>query len=104
MGTIHSVYSGGEDSEQWFTPSEGYFDAPWKMAEYTGGTKLFVNSDFAGVTLSDLPVTGAMQNSYIIRFTNIDEFIDGNTHTVTITIKTPNGNVAGVIVLQIKFE
>lgn len=104
MGTIHNVYSDGVDAEQWANESEGSHDLPWKMAEYTGGTKLFVNSDFSGITLSDLPVTGALQNSYIIRFTNIDELIDGNTHEVTITIKTADGNVAGVITLYITFS
>ena len=36
-----------------------------------------VSPTFSGVTLNSLPVTGAMQNSYIIRFTNVSEFMDG---------------------------
>lgn len=105
MGTIHSVFSDGEDAgdhPEYYT-SEGYEDAPWLMADYTGGTKLFANYDFSGVKLSDLPVTGAMQNSYIIRFTNVEEFMDGQEHQVHITIMTPDGSVAGEITITVVF-
>lgn len=61
-------------------------EKPWLISDYTGGTKLFVPDDFSGVTLSNLPVTGAMTNSYVIRFTNIREFMDGKNHLVKITI------------------
>ena len=105
MGTIHSVFSDGEDAgdhPEYYT-NEGYEDAPWLMADYTGGTKLFANYDFSGIKLSDLPVTGAMQNSYIIRFTNVAEFMDGNPHVVHITIMTPDGSVAGEVYLTVVF-
>ena len=105
MGTIHSVFSDGENADQYpesYT-YEGYEDAPWLMADYTGGTKLFANSNFSGIKLSSLPVTGAMQNSYIIRFTNVAEFMDGNPHVVHITIMTPDGSVAGEVYLTVVF-
>jgi len=105
MGTIHSVFSDGEDAGQnpdGYT-SEGWCDAPWLMADYTGGTKLFANWDFSGVNLQGLPVTGAMQNSYIIRFTNVAEFMDGQPHLVHITIKTADGSVAGELYFWVTF-
>ena len=52
---------------------------------------LYADADFSNVTLASLPVTGAMQNSYIIRFTNIGEFLDGQPHLVKITILSPDG-------------
>lgn len=105
MGTIHSVFSDGEDAGNYpeYYTSEGYEDAPWLMADYTGGTKLFANYDFSGIKLSDLPVTGAMQNSYIIRFTNVAEFMDGQPHLVHITIKTADGSVAGELYFYVVF-
>ena len=36
--------------------------------------------------MESLPVTGAMQNSYTIRFTNVRGFMDGQKHEVKITI------------------
>lgn len=61
------------------------------LSKYTGGTIIVAPSDFSGVTLQSLPVTGAMQNSYVIRFTNVDEFMDGEVHEVTITILSADG-------------
>ena len=52
---------------------------------------LYASSDFSGVTLTSLPVTGAMQNSYVIRFTNVGEFMDGQAHEVRITILSADG-------------
>ena len=105
MGTIHSVYSDGAGTEEevasWTYISEGYSDYPWDMATYTGGTKLFANYDFSGITLGSLPVTGAMQNSYIIRFTNVT--LDNKMHKVKVTIKTADGNVAGELTFNILF-
>lgn len=87
-GTIHTVYSGST-----FTETLLYNEYPWKMSQYTGGSEMFTSSSFTGVTLSDLPVSDAMQNSYIIIFTNIDKYLDGKPHTIKITIKTKDGKI-----------
>lgn len=99
-GTIHTVYS----SYEFTYVNPLYTEQPWKLSEYTGGTVLFTRSDFQGVTLLDLPVTGALQNSYLIRITGIDDMIDdGLPHTITITILTENGDIAGVISFEVYF-
>lgn len=85
-GTIHTVYSGYT-----FTESPLYEEYPWKMSTYTGGTFLTAPSNFSGVSLESLPVTGAMTNSYIIRFTNVADLFDGQQHEVKITILSPDG-------------
>ncbi len=60
------------------------------MSDYTGGTIIFADSRFTNVTLESLPVTGAMRNSYLLRITNIDKYInDGQDHLVRVTIDTP---------------
>lgn len=88
QGTIHTVYSGRRYS--WISLNQ---EDPALMSEYTGGTTLYASSSFTGVTLSDLPVTGAMRNSYIIKFTNIAELMDGQQHRVKITIVSEDGSV-----------
>lgn len=85
-GTVHTVFSASKTS---VSSSE---EKPWLISEYTGGTTIFTSSSFNNVTLESLPVTGAMQNSYIIKFTNIEEFMDGKQHTVKITILSADGN------------
>ncbi|MGM9693330.1 MAG: vWA domain-containing protein [Alloprevotella sp.] len=88
-GTIHTVWSGGNYTS-WTSLR---YEDPKLMSTYTGGTSKDVNASFTNVTLDDLPVTGAMQNSYIIRFTNISEFMDGQQHVVKVTVVSNDGKV-----------
>lgn len=81
-GTVHTVYS----ADTTWTERLGYEEKPWRISQYTGGTIIVAPSNFSGVTLESLPVTGAMQNSYTIRFTNVRGFMDGQKHEVKITI------------------
>ena len=89
-GTIHTVYS-----STWVNWTERplWEEYPWNLSAYTGGTEIKTNSSFSGVSLSTLPITGALQNSYIIRFTNVENLFDGQPHKVKITILSPNGTV-----------
>ena len=89
QGTVHTVYSGPTN----FTERLYYQEYPWKISDYTGGTVFKTNSSFAGVDLASLPITGALQHSYIIRFHNIAHLIDGKTHIIKITIYTRDGRV-----------
>lgn len=57
QGTVHTVYS---DRNTSFSERINYDEYPWRMSEYTGGTTLYTSSSFTGVSLDDLPVTGAM--------------------------------------------
>lgn len=84
---MHTVFS----ADTTFTERAYYKEKPWRISQYTGGSILVAPSDFSGVTLASLPVTGAMTNSYIIRFTNIEEFMDGQPHLVKITILSEDG-------------
>ncbi|GAP71714.1 hypothetical protein SAMD00024442_17_4 [Candidatus Symbiothrix dinenymphae] len=90
-GTIHTVFS---DDTTFFDTGEfySYEEKPWEMSRYTGGTELFVSSDFSGVTLNTLPVTGALQNAYQIRAV-VDEYMNNKPHVVTLTIFSENGQV-----------
>lgn len=55
------------------------------------------------MTLDSLPVSGAMMNSYIIRFTDIEEYMDGQPHEVKITIYSTNGSVQAERVFHVVF-
>lgn len=96
QGTIHTVFSDNPN---------GYLDGekPWLMSEYTGGTILYTNYSFTGVNLNDLPVSKAMQNSYIIKFTNIEDFLDGKPHAIKITILTEDGSVKAEKTFNVTF-
>lgn len=98
-GTIHTVYSGSDI----YGSDYGYYERPWQMSEYTGGSILYTSSSFTGISLDDLPVTSAMQNSYIIKFTNVEPYMDGNSHEVKITIKSRDGSVRAEKTFYINF-
>lgn len=101
QGTIHSVIS----NEYLLPVTEStYYEDPTRMSTATGGTVLVTDSSFSNVTLYDLPVTGAVQNSYVIRFTNVTEFLDGVPHEVRITIVSADGGVKAEQVFLITFE
>lgn len=92
QGTIHTVYT---QSASWANSYMNNLDRnyPWDLSVYTGGTMLFTNANFRdlsgnNVHLSDLPVSAALMNSYVIRFTNIEEIFDGQQHKVKITVKS----------------
>ena len=74
------------------------------MSEYTGGTVIYTNSSFTGVTLEDLPVTDAMRNSYVVRITNIRDLMDGQPHEVRITILSEDGTVRAERTFTVVFE
>jgi hypothetical protein len=88
-GTVYTVYSGNTN----YTWKNYYIEQPWFISNYTGGTTFYTNSNFAGVTLSDLPVTGAMTNSHIIYFTDVAQKFDGQQHKIKLTIYEPDGSI-----------
>ena len=112
-GTVHSVYS-GYDSLQYKAP-DGYrylenlnrpfynSECPFLMSEYTGGVTIFADPYFKGVTLTGLEVTGAMSNSYVLRFNVTDDLRTG-THVLEITIKDAFGNMAKKRFENVTFE
>lgn len=84
MGTIHTVFSNNKEVEMEYN---------YLMSEYTGGTVINTNSSFTDVSLESLPVSDAMQNSYIIRMTNVRDYMDGNVHLLHVTVLTSDRSV-----------
>lgn len=99
LGTIHTVFSG----DTTFTVKPLQIEKPWLLSNYTGGTKMFVAPSFQNVTLDNLPITGAMVNSYVIKFKNNSELANG-THEVKITVLSTDQKVkAEKIFKNVKF-
>ncbi len=102
FGTIHTVYSGSErDSYRYW--DDLYDEKPWLMSTYTGGSNIFVDSYANDWDLTTLPVTGAMQNSSVIRCTNIDALKDGNSHEIKITVQSLDKAVRAEKVINFNF-
>ena len=74
------------------------------MSEYTGGTVLYASSSFSGVSLNDLPVTGAMQHSYSIYFTIPESLKDGQYHSIKVTVLSQDQAVRAERNFSIIFE
>lgn len=105
QGTVHTVYSNGINIDTNTTTGDniGSDEYPWRISWYTGGTIITANSDFSGVTLNSLPITGALRNSYIIRINDIEDLLDGQTHNVTITIMSTDGATKAVKTFPVIF-
>jgi hypothetical protein len=82
--TVHTVFS--EDTTYYEGFWEDLYDErPWEMSTCTGGTMKFVNSDASDLNLLDLPVTGALSNSYLVEYMTSGS---AGAHTVVITVST----------------
>lgn len=103
-GTIYTVYTGPEnDSSQPWT--DLVFEKPWLMSDYTGGQTKKYDGNATGMTLSDIQVTGAMENSFYLYFTDIRNYMNsGKTYQLKITVLTPDGAYRGERVYNINFD
>jgi hypothetical protein len=86
--TIHTVFS-ADTNRTW---TDLYSERPWEMSQCTGGTIKFLDYQATGLDLTNLPVSGALANSYLVEYVTS---APGDTHTVVITIK--EGDVDGRI-------
>lgn len=81
--TVHTVFS--EDTTYYSSYWQDLVnERPWKMSECTGGTVKFVDSYASNLDLTNLPVSGALANSYLLEFVTSSP---ADSHTVIITIK-----------------
>jgi len=79
--TVHTVFS--EDTT-YYSWQDLYDERPWAMSQCTGGTVKFVDEYATGLNLVDLPVAGALSNSYLVEYVTTGS---NATHTVVITVK-----------------
>ena len=83
--TVHTVYSAADTSSgpnsAWASDNE----RPWELSICTGGTIKFIPSDASGLNLKDLPVAGALANSYLVEYVSAKT---GVVHVVKLTVYT----------------
>jgi hypothetical protein len=84
--TVHTVYSGPADTSNgvnraWDVDNE----RPWELSTCTGGTIKFIPEDATGLNLKDLPVAGALANSYLVEYVSAKT---GIAHVVKVTVYT----------------
>lgn len=79
--TVHTVFSQDSTYFTWNNVDE----RPWELSTCTGGTIKFIPTDASGLTLKDLPVAGALANSYLIEYVSAKT---GVAHVVKVTVYT----------------
>lgn len=91
QGAVHTVYSSTDTLK--YGERINYAEKPWRISWYTGGTVLFADPYFTDVDLNKLPVTGAIQNSYILRFVINNSLRDGYYHNLVVTVKSKDEQI-----------
>ncbi len=79
--TVHTVFSDDSTGYSWDFDDE----RPWELSKCTGGTIKFIPYDASGLNLKDLPVAGALANSYSVEYVSAKT---GVAHSVKVTIYT----------------
>ena len=82
--TVHTVFSGDTsyyNSNYWYE----YKEEPAAISRCTGGTIKYIPQNALGLSLKDLPVAGALANSYLVEYVSAKT---GVAHEVKITVYT----------------
>ncbi len=80
--TVHTVWSGGDTT--YFNEIPLSREKPWNMSVCTNGTIKLTDSYASDLDLTNLLVTGALENSYLVEFLTASS---NDSHTVVITVK-----------------
>lgn len=92
-GVVYTVYSGLDlygDPHGWTNWNSK--ENPTLFSTYTGGQIIKTNGDFK-ISLDDLPVTGAITQSFIFTFNITPDLQVGGVYDITIIIKSKDGKV-----------
>ena len=81
--TVHTVWSGGDTTNFYVNPL--YSEKPWDMSLCTNGTIKLTDYYASDLDLTDLLLTGALENSYLVEYLTA---APNDTHTVVVTVKT----------------
>lgn len=83
--TIHTIYSSDTTYYSW----NQYNERPWEVSIWYWRTYKFIPYNAAGLSLKDLPVAGALANSYLVEYVTSQT---GKAHTVKVTVSTPTAD------------
>ena len=92
-GTIHSVISQSQDYITQRTITYHTPELPWRMSDYTNGTRIFIQPDASDLHLELLTFSQAITHSYIMRFVVPESLLDGQEHQLRIVV-IANGDTA----------
>jgi hypothetical protein len=92
VATVHTVFS--EDTSYYsdYNYWSEYNERPWKMSECTGGTVKFVDPYATNLVLTDLPVVGALSNSYLVEYMKGSSAVQSWLVTITVYTSTADGS------------
>lgn len=90
IATVHTVFS--EDSSDSYNYWSQYRERPWKMSECTGGTIKFIDPYATNLVLTDLPVVGALSNSYLVEYMKGTSTVQTWTVIITVFTSTADGS------------
>ncbi len=91
-GVIYTVYSDSySDPTNW--TNWCYKENPLLFSTYTGGTTLSTDASF-NISLDELPVTGAITQSFVFTFNITPDMKIGEEYDVVITIYSQDGTIA----------
>lgn len=92
-GVIYTVYSGLDlDGEPHNWTNWNYNEDPTLFSTYTGGQIIKTTGNF-NISLDDLPVTGAITQSFIFTFNITPDLSVGGTYDITIIIYYSDGSI-----------
>ena len=97
-GEIHTLYSGYDFNNQQYVNEQ-----PGLLSSYTGGYYTHCDKQLSGIELMNLPMTGALQNFAVLRFANVEKYMDGKFHTVVLTISSMDKLVQASKAFSVKF-
>lgn len=92
-GVIYTVYSGLDlygDPHGW--TNWLWEEDPCLFSDYTGGKVIETTGDFK-ISLDELPITGAITQSFIITFNVTPDLVVGGTYDITIIIRYKDGSI-----------
>lgn len=89
VATVHTVFS--EDTSYYSGYWSQTYERPWEMSQCTGGTVKFIADDASDLVLSDLPVVGALSNSYLVEYMKGSSTVQSWLVTITVYTSTADG-------------
>ena len=90
IATVHTVFS--EDTSYSYNYWSDTRERPWRMSQCTGGTVKFVDPYATNLVLTDLPVVGALSNSYLVEYMKGSSTVQSWTVLIIVYTATADGS------------
>lgn len=108
QGTVHSIFSiddyywEGEVPDTSMDHYNGYawgeyYQRPWELATFTGGSSQYIHSDCHDLDLTQIEVTGALTEIFLVEFMNNE---GTGAHTLRFVVKNTGSDSDGEKVLE----